>query len=515
MDVNGVQIIDIDEPVTIGMDTPIEIGEHLPTGTVSITENGTHNVGGYKYADVDVELDPPPLQNKVAMATKNEKFIEADDDYYGLSAVYIPRLNLQHIESVYPSTSRKYIEPTYPEDVASLVMDAQVALPYTTNIDLSSLENGNGYVFAVTTRPANLEELEVTANGTYTAPEDGGYTPVIVNVQPNLQSKTATPTESIQTITPDSSYYGLSSVEVGAISSGYVGSGVTRRSSSDLTASGPTIAVPAGYYENNATKSVNTATLPTEAISSPEYGYNFKSIITPSDNSQFIDIPAGYNPENVFYEFGKMWRGSKTITENGTYLSDDDGLDGYSSVTVSVPGQIVNNQNKSVNPTESTQTVTADSGYTGLGTVSVSAISNTYVGSGITRRSSSDLSASGATVTTPAGYYASQATKSVASGTAGTPTASKGTVSNHSVSVTPSVTNTTGYISGGTKTGTAVSVSASELVSGSETKTDNGTYDVTNLASLVVDISFVTYYTGSGAPSSSLGSNGDIYLRTS
>lgn len=75
------------------------------------------------------------------------------------------------------------------------------------------------------------------------------------------------------------------------------------------------------------------------------------------------------------------------------------------------------------------------------------------------------------------------------SGTAGTPTATKGTVSNHSVTVTPSVTNTTGYITGSTKTGTAVTVTASELVSGSETKTENGTYDVTNLASLVVNVS--------------------------
>lgn len=74
-------------------------------------------------------------------------------------------------------------------------------------------------------------------------------------------------------------------------------------------------------------------------------------------------------------------------------------------------------------------------------------------------------------------------------GTAGTPTATKGAVSNHSVSVTPSVTNTTGYITGGTVSGTAVTVSASELVSGSETKTANGTYDVTNLAEVVVDVS--------------------------
>ena len=133
--------------------------------------------------------------------------------------------------------------------------------------------------------------------------------------------------------------------------------------------------------------------------------------------------------------------------------------------------------------------------------------------SGGTPRTSADLTVSGATVTAPAGVYATDASKSVASGTAGTPTATKGSVSNHSVSVTPSVTNTSGYITGSTKTGTAVTVSASELVSGSETKTENGTYDVTNLASITVTVPFVTYYTGSTNPSSSLGSDGDIYLK--
>ena len=73
--------------------------------------------------------------------------------------------------------------------------------------------------------------------------------------------------------------------------------------------------------------------------------------------------------------------------------------------------------------------------------------------------------------------------------TPGTPTASKGSVSNHSVSVTPSVTNPGGYIVGGTITGSPVTVSASELVSGTLSITSNGTHDVTNYASATVNVS--------------------------
>lgn len=176
--------------------------------------------------------------------------------------------------------------------------------------------------------------------------------------------------------------------------------------------------------------------------------------------------------------------GTKTMTTAGKYMEDDvaitDSIDLQTKTKTYTPSE-----------TQQTETITADAGKDGLDEVGVTvgAISSTYVGTGITRRSSTDLSASGATVTAPAGYYENPASKAVASGTAGTPTATKGTVSGHAVSVTPRVTNTTGYITGGTKTGTAVSVSASELVSGTKSITANDTgIDVTNYAAVDVNV---------------------------
>lgn len=223
-------------------------------------------------------------------------------------------------------------------------------------------------------------------------------------------SRTYTPSEQVQTetITYDPDYNnGIEEVNVtvNAIPSNYVGSGVTRRSSSDLSASGATVSVPAGYYESAASKSVASGT-----------------------------------------------EGTPTATKGS-----------------------VSNHAVSVTPS-----VTNTSGYISGGTIngtSVSVAASELVSGTYTVDSSG---------TKDVTNYASA---SVPAGTAGTPTASKGTVSNHSVTVTPSVTNTTGFITGSTKTGTGVSVSASELVSGSETKTANGTYDVTNLASLVVNVS--------------------------
>lgn len=164
--------------------------------------------------------------------------------------------------------------------------------------------------------------------------------------------------------------------------------------------------------------------------------------------------------------------GTKSITQNGTGID----VSTYASVDVAVPASApsLQTKTKTYTPTESqqTETITADSGYDGLEEVdvTVNAVSSSYVGSGITRRSSSDLTASGATVTVPSGYYQSNASKAVSSGSATAPASISGTSATVStgtntltlsktVSVTPTVS--AGYVSSGTAGNASVSLQAS------------------------------------------------------
>lgn len=70
---------------------------------------------------------------------------------------------------------------------------------------------------------------------------------------------------------------------------------------------------------------------------------------------------------------------TKSITSNGTYSAEDDDADGYSEVTVNVPSGQPSLQTKTVTPTTSQQSITPDSGYDGLSSVTVNAIPSQYI----------------------------------------------------------------------------------------------------------------------------------------
>ena len=192
---------------------------------------------------------------------------------------------------------------------------------------------------------------------------------------------------------------------------------------------------------------------------------------------------------------------AKTYTVDSagtTTVTADSGYDGLSEVEVSVPEAEVSAYYGSEYDTyDGNRRWILDygvdvetGGYIDAGGVGDDAVFNA-VASGITITPTTSVQTIGG-----ANYMMEGAVTVAAmpSGTAGTPTATKGTVSNHSVSVTPSVTNTAGYISSGTINGTAVTVSASELASGNKAITENGS-----------DIDVVGYSTVSVAVPSSGG----------
>ena len=387
----------------------------------------------------------------------------------------------------------------------------------------------------------------------------------------NLQSKTATPSESAQTITPDSGYDGLSQVSVRAISSTYIGSDIERKDDTDLTVSGASVIVPAGYYEDQVSKSVATATQATPSISvnstglitataTQSAGYvtagtktktsqmttQAAKTVTPSTTSQNAvsagvyttgAVTVGPIPSEYIVPSGTL-----SITQNGSGID----VSGYAAVNVAVDGSSpISLQAKTATPTESQQTVAPDTGYGGLSSVTVEAIDSEYVGSDVARRTSSSLTASGATVTAPAGYYASSVSKSVATATQATP----GIEVSSAGLITASATQTAGYVSAGTKSAThQLTTQAAKTITptkSSQTAVSSGRYTTGAVTVAAIPAEYITTtdatataaqinsgatayvngskvtgtqvvqtcYTGTSDPASSLGSNGDVYLK--
>ena len=245
------------------------------------------------------------------------------------------------------------------------------------------------------------------------------------SIELTRQTETVTPTESQQVVTPTNSYHFLEKVTVNPISSTYIGSDVTQRDSTDLSASGATVSVPSGYYANNESKAVSSGTEGTPTATKGTVS-SHSVAVTPSVTNTAGYVSGGtHNGTPVTVSASELVSGNLPITSNGNNID----VTNFATVSVAVPGSSpsLQNKSKSYTPTESAQseTISADSGYDGLGNVDVSvgAISSTYVGSGITQRTSSDLSVNNDTVTAPAGYYASSASKAVASGTVALPTA--------------------------------------------------------------------------------------------
>ena len=316
----------------------------------------------------------------------------------------------------------------------------------------------------------SLNEDTVSAGTLFsgvTAHNNLGSSIVGTYVPPTLSTLTVTPTETVQAFPPaGATYAGYSQVTVNGISSNYVGTNVSRMSSSNLTfATGTGVfTAPSGYYSTNATYT-----------------------LTPKTS------------ENITFNYGN----GEFKVSSGYYSSNP-------TLTLSVK------TGTTITPTESEQ-IAVSSYYFTKGSIKVDGISSNYVGTNVSRMSSSNLTFTTGTgvFTAPKGYYSANATYTltpktsaniafyygiglftVASGYySSSPTLSLST--KVGTTITPTTESQIAVSSGYFTTGSVyVGAIPSTYVqpTGTLNITSNGTFDVKSYASASVSIAGGEYY---------------------
>ena len=254
---------------------------------------------------------------------------------------------------VSPSTSQQVIEASQQYDGLSSVTIEAVDASIDENIIASNIKSG------------------VEILGTV-----GSYS----GEAPNLESKSVSPSTSQQVIEPSQGYDGLSSVEVGAVTSSidtnitegnikknvailgvvgtFEGASPTLQSKT-VSPSGTTFTVyPDSQFDALSSVIVNGVTLQDKSVA-------------PSSSQQVISCDSGYVGLNeVTIGAIQLQNKSVTLSSSQQVITADSQYDALGQVTVPA----VALQSKSVVLSSSSQTITPDNGYTGLSQVDVPAV---------------------------------------------------------------------------------------------------------------------------------------------
>ena len=238
---------------------PIPDDYIIPTGNISITENGTAiNVHDYDNATVNVQ---PSLQEKLVTLSRDSQDITSDSGYYGLSRVSVPGIPSEYIVPSGAKTittngtvnvtefaeAKVNVQPALQDKTATPTKSAQQIKADTTYYGLGTVTVApipDSYVI-----PAG--NVSITSNGTHNV---SGKVNAVVNVKPALEAKTVSPMTTSQEVTPSSAeYYGLSKVTVNAVDS-TIDSNIK---ASNIVKGVSILGVEGGYTPSTESKSVS------------------------------------------------------------------------------------------------------------------------------------------------------------------------------------------------------------------------------------------------------------------
>ena len=355
--------------------------------------------------------------------------------------------------------------------------------------------------------------INITSNGSNI--DVAHYATANVSVSgsaPSLQSKskTYTPTTSKQeeTISADNGYDGLSSV---AITVNAMPSGSATTPATSITAN-PSISVSSSGLIT-ATASATKSVTPTVSAGYVSSGTAGTITVSGSNTSQLTTLGATtYNTSSSDQTItsGKYITGTQTIkavTTSGLTAANI-----KSGTTVKVGDANDDDRIASVSGTF-TAANTISSGQTAAGASQLLSgysafIDGSEIKGNIATKTSSDLTASAQTVTVPAGYYASQATKSVSTLTLPT-SASSSATSGYASKATIDRSTSDQYINIGTGYNTAGgyykisavangSATAPSTISGTSASVSTGTNTLTLSKTVSVTPSVTAGYISSG-----------------
>ena len=300
------------------------------------------------------------LQSKTVDSSTAEQTVLPTDGYIGLKDVTV---------NPYVLDSSSLVITENGEYVVTSAEDGLSRVDVSVNIDTSSYYD-SGYSDGQAAQKALLDTSTFTENGTYTRENGWNEVTVLVEGTVNNQDKTVDSSTVSQSVQADSGYTGLGTVTINpyTLDSKTVNSSTgTQVITSDADGLSQvtinpyvlsSLEVDSSTASQEYTGQYGTVTITPYVLDAKTvYPSTSEQVVTSDeDGLASVTIEPVTSSIDANIQAGNIKDGVTILGVQGTYV-----------------GTVINNQSKSVDSSTALQTVTYDSGYTGLGTVTVTA----------------------------------------------------------------------------------------------------------------------------------------------